>query len=117
MKDDIFHPEKVSYTVERKYEPDFQIDYNGGTYLIEYKGFFRDGPEASKYTWIRDVLPEDTELLFIFEKPTKPIHFRTKRSDGSKMTHGEWATKNNFRYFSVDSFVPFYKQIDKKVDS
>lgn len=80
-------------------------------YLIEFKGYFREGAEAAKYTWIRKALPEDHELLFVFDNPTKPMHFRAKRSDGSRMTHGEWATKNNFRFFDEESFTNFYKDL------
>ena len=109
----MYHPERISYTIDHKYEPDFLIPHSKGTYLLEFKGYFRDGPEASKYNWIAQALPEDHELLFVFDNPRKPIHFRAVRSDGSKQTHGEWATKNNFRFFDKESFTTFYNQIER----
>lgn len=113
LKDEVFHPELVSYTVSHKYEPDFLISHKTGEYLLEFKGYFRDSPEAAKYTWIREALNDDQELLFIFDKPSKPIHFRAKRKDGTKQTHGEWALKNNFRYFDESEFVEFYNNLEK----
>lgn len=113
LKDELHHPDKVSYVVERTYEPDFKIPHKDGVYLIEFKGYFRDGPEASKYVWINRALPEDHELLFVFDRPQKPIHFRAKRTDGTKQTHAEWATKNGFRYFDEGTFTTFYKTIER----
>lgn len=113
LSNEKYHPEKIEYTVSRKYEPDFEIEHKGGKYLIEFKGYFRDNQEASKYTWISKVLPNDTELLFVFDRPDKPIHFRARRSDGTKQTHGEWADKNGFRYFDENSFIEFYKKLEK----
>lgn len=114
LKDEMFHPPKVEYTVERKYEPDFLIDHKDGVYLLEFKGYFRDAPEASKYTWVRKALPEGHELLFIFDKIDKPIHFKPKRKGcGTKMTHGQWAEKNNFRFFDESTFEQFYREIKK----
>lgn len=111
LKDEQYHPEKVSYTIDHKYEPDFAIPHRDGLYLLEFKGYFRDSAEAAKYTWIREALPKDQELLFIFDNPYKPIHFRARRSDGSRMTHAEWATKNKFRFFNEESFTDFYRKI------
>lgn len=111
LKDEVFHPPKVAYTVDHKYEPDFLIEHEKGTYLLEFKGYFRDGPEAAKYTWINKALPDDHELLFIFDNPMKPIHFRAKRGDGTRQTHGEWATKNGFRFFNEAGFTEFYNEL------
>jgi hypothetical protein len=111
LKDEMYHPPRVPYVTEHKYEPDFLIKHKKKTYLLEFKGYFRDGPEASKYTWIRKALPKDHELIFVFDKPSKPIHFRAKRTDGTKQTHAEWATKNNFRYFDEESFTEYYKEL------
>ncbi len=113
LKDEIFHPDKIEYVTEHKYEPDFLIPHASGTYVLEFKGYFRESAEAAKYTWVRKALPEDHEILFIFDNPMKAIHFRTKRRDGTKQTHGEWATKNGFRFFDEESFTQFYNQIEK----
>lgn len=111
LKEEEFHPPRISYTVDHKYEPDFKIDCGDKVYLLEFKGYFRDSPEAAKYTWIRESLDTNYELLFIFDNPMKPIHFRTKRTDGTRQTHAEWAIKNNFRFFDEESFTEFYKEL------
>lgn len=111
LAEEIYHPDKIEYTVDHKYEPDFLIPHEHGVYVLEFKGYFREGPEAAKYNWIRKALPTDHELLFIFDNPNKPIHFRARRADGSRQTHGEWATKNQFRYFDEASFTEFYKEL------
>lgn len=59
-----------------------------------------DRNDCTKYIWVRKSLPENMELVFCFETPTKPIHFQPKRQDGSRMTHAEWCEKNGFRWFS-----------------
>ncbi len=103
----------MEYVVERKYEPDFLIPHSKGKYLLEFKGYFRDAPEAAKYTWVRKALPDDHEILFVFDKPDKPIHFKPKRKCGTKMTHGQWADKNGFRFFDEETFTEFYREIEK----
>lgn len=113
LKDEIYHPPKVDYVVSHKYEPDFMIPHRDGVYLLEFKGYFRDGPEAAKYTWIRKALPDNHELLFVFDRPQKPMHFRAKRTDGTRQTHGEWAGKQGFRFFDEQSFTEFYSTIIK----
>ena len=113
LKDEIFHPDRVSYTIDHKYEPDFLIPHKDGEYLLEFKGYFRDGKEAAKYTWIRKALNANQELLFVFDNPSKPIHFRNKRADGTRQTHGQWAAKNEFRFFDESGFEEFYKTLRK----
>lgn len=111
LKDELFHPPKVAYTIDHRYEPDFLIEHQEGIYLLEFKGYFRDSKEAAKYVWIRKALPDSTELLFVFDNPNKPIHFRSKRSDGTKQTHGEWAAKQGFRFFDESEFTEFYNEL------
>lgn len=55
------HPEKIAYTIDHTYTPDF----GKGNLIIEAKGRFMDSAEARKYVWIRDSLPNGKELLFI----------------------------------------------------
>ena len=98
-----FHPDKISYVVHHKYEPDFEYTDNDGlTWLIEAKAIFNDSSEAAKYNWIAKALPEDVMLVFLFEKPDAPIHWKAKRKDGTKMTYREWATKNGFLVFTAE---------------
>ena len=96
------HPEKLKYTVEHTYEPDFVHPDEPGI-VVEVKGRFRDNAEASKYKWIQKCNP-DVELVFIFEKPLTPMPFAKRRKDGTKLTHGEWATKNNFRHYTRETW-------------
>ncbi len=112
LKDLEYHPNKIKYTVSHTYEPDWEtyiefIDEDGFTrtklVLIEAKGMFRESSELQKYVAIKKSLETKvgySELVFLFQKPHAPIYFKPKRKDGSKMTHAEWATKHNFRYFT-----------------
>ena len=97
------HPDKVNYVVGHTYEPDFvHEDYKN--ILIEVKGRFRDPQEAAKYRHIRDCNP-DKEIIFIFQKPETPMPFaKIRKKCGTKNTHGEWATKNKFRWFTRETF-------------
>ena len=47
------HSDKVSYTVEHTYEPDFVKTIGNKEYLLEAKGRFWDYQEYNKYVWIR----------------------------------------------------------------
>ncbi|MCS5736590.1 hypothetical protein, partial [Herbiconiux daphne] len=49
------------------------------------------------YLFIREVLPPQAELVFIWEKQGTAFPFSKKRKDGSRATHKEWADKNGFR--------------------
>lgn len=100
----MFHTSKVPYVIQKTYNPDFTITYpDGKIVFVEAKGYFQDAQEIQKYDWIRDALPEDQELVFVFENPKKPIHFRSKRKDGTKMSHGEWADKLKFRHYTLET--------------
>lgn len=97
------HPPKLYYTVEHSYEPDF-IHSDEPNIVIEVKGRFRDSAEASKYKWIRDCNP-DIELVFIFERHQTPMPFaKVRKKCGTKMSHGEWATKNGFRHYTRENW-------------
>ena len=98
-----FHTDKVPYTVSHNYHPDFLRVIEGEKILLEAKGRFWDYAEFSKYIWISKTLPEDTELVFLFANPSAPMPQAKRRKDGTKRSHGEWASANNFRWFSEDS--------------
>ena len=100
------HPAKVSYVSAHTYEPDFCKIIEGKVIYIEAKGRFRSRPEAAKYCFIRDSLSENEELIFIFYDASKPLVGAQKRKDGTKMSHGEWAEKNNFRYYCRKKGLP-----------
>ena len=98
-----FHTDKVPYTVSHNYHPDFLRVIEGKKILLEAKGRFWDYAEFSKYIWISKTLPEDTELVFLFANPSAPMPQAKRRKDGTKRSHGEWASANDFRWFSEDS--------------
>jgi|TARA_B110000259_G_C13729020_1_gene287744 hypothetical protein len=98
-----FHTDKVPYTVSHNYHPDFIREVEGKKILLEAKGRFWDYAEFSKYIWISKTLPEDTELVFLFANPSAPMPQAKRRKDGTKRSHGEWASANDFRWFSEDS--------------
>ena len=109
-----FHTDKVPYTVEHNYHPDFIRELEGKNILLEAKGRFWDYAEFSKYIWISKTLPEDTELVFLFANPSAPMPQAKRRKDGTKRSHGEWASANNFRWFSEDSIPDGWININKR---
>ena len=103
LKDWEHHTDKVEYVIKHSYEPDFVRPLQGQTILLESKGRFWDYAEYSKYIWVREYLPKDTELVFLFAKADAPMPNAKKRKDGTKRSHGEWATANNFRWFTEET--------------
>jgi hypothetical protein len=78
------------------------------TVLVEVKGRFRTRQEATKYIYVRESLREATfetgkeqELVFLFQDASKTMPFAARRKDGTKQTHGEWATKNKFTHHCI----------------
>jgi len=108
------HPETEDYIIEHKYHPDFIKDINGITILLEAKGRFWDYPEFSKYIWIKKALPKTKELVFLFANPNAPMPQAKRRKDGTKRSHGEWATANGFRWFSRESIPDSWINPDKR---
>jgi hypothetical protein len=90
-----YEPMSLTYVQEKSYIPDFVYK----KYIFEAKGRFRTYAEASKYIAVKNFNP-DYELIFIFSDPKKAMPGAQPRKDGSKMSHGEWAAKNGFRYFT-----------------
>ena len=88
------HVDKVEYTIEHKYEPDFIRTINGTKILLEAKGRFWDYAEFNKYVWLKKALPADIELVFLFANPNAPMPAAKVRKDGTRRSHGEWATAN-----------------------
>ena len=99
------HPEKIPYFIEHNYTPDFIK----GNIIIEAKGRFMDAAEARKYIWIRKALKPGQELVFLFYRHSTPMPHAKARKDGTKFTHGAWATKNNFRWFTEDTITKIIK--------
>ena len=103
LKDWKHHYDKIDYIVRHKYEPDFVKTIDDTTILLEAKGRFWDYAEYSKYIHVRDALPNNMELVFLFQKPFAPMPQAKKRKDGTKRTHAEWAEKNNFKWYSENT--------------
>ncbi len=89
-----YEPFTIPYTISRSYRPDF-VDASG-LYLIECKGYFRDG-DTKKYTSIRDSLPEGQELIFVLMQPNKRIR------KGAKMTMAQWCDKEKILWYNIDT--------------
>lgn len=109
LKDVPFHASQIKYVTEHTYNPDFTLVTPEATFYIEVKGYFQDRAEASKYNWVKASLGEGEYLVFVFEKPDKPIHFQAKRRDGTKMTHKEWCDKNGFMCFDINTIENLLK--------
>ena len=100
LKDWSHHADKVSYVIPHTYEPDFTRTLQGKLILLESKGRFWDHAEYSKYVWVKKHLPKNMELVFLFANPSAPMPGAKVRKDGTKRTHGEWATANDFRWYT-----------------
>lgn len=105
LKDCKYHTGLVHYTQEKIYEPDFAI----GDFLIEAKGRFRDSAEARKYVDIRNSLIYE-ELVFVFYHPDTPMPRARRRNDGTRFTMAEWADKNGFRYYTVETIATLLEE-------
>lgn len=88
-----YEPFGFPYTIHKNYLPDFV--YND--YLIECKGFFREG-DTQKYKAIRDQCEtEGLELVFLLSDPNKKVR------KGAKLTMGQWCDKEGLRHFTLDT--------------
>jgi hypothetical protein len=72
--------------------------------FVECKGRFRTRDEVNKYLLVRECNP-DVVIIFIFYNPDKPMPGARARKDGTKLSHGEWATANNFPWVHKDDVV------------
>lgn len=104
-------PKPLPYHVQHLYNPDLALSHpsGSGTTFVEIKGYFQDAAEAAKYTWVKKCLKDGDELVFVFEKPDKAMHWLKVRKDGTKQTMAEWATKNGFKYYSEEEFVESFQ--------
>ena len=97
-----YHPNRIKYSKPETfhtYEPDWILQRGTKTIYIEAKGRFVDMPEANKYIHIRDSLASSEELVFLFMRGATPMPGASKRKDGTRRSHSEWATKNDFRWY------------------
>ena len=88
----------LDYISRHRYIPDF----TKGRTLIEVKGHFRTAGEAAKYIDIRRDNPKFI-LVFLFMNPNTPMPNTRKRKDGTRYTVSQWADKNDFKWYTVDT--------------
>ena len=99
-----YHPEeRIFYLVPKHYEPDFVYTHRGKTWYIEAKGRFRTSEEARKYVIIAETLSPKEELVFLFQRPNTPMPGSRRRKDGTRYTMEEWAEKQGFRWYTLDT--------------
>ena len=72
--------------------------------LVEAKGRFRDAMDAKRYINIRQALPVDVELVFLFQRPSEPMPRRSRRLDGTRFSVADWAEKHDFKWYSALTF-------------
>ncbi len=90
-----YEKDKLVYT--KTYLVDFVIETQSGKKIyIETKGHFRHG-DTTKYRAVRKANP-DIDLRFIFFVDKYKRSAVDKRIPHTKITHGEWCDKNNFKY-------------------
>lgn len=92
-----YESERLDYTIEAKYVPDFILTTRKGRRIyIETKGNGRsfDGPTRRKMLAVRSNHPDkDIRIVFYGDGKIGPT-----RKDGSRLTQSEWAKKNGFKY-------------------
>lgn len=105
-----YHPAKqIFYLVPKHYEPDFVYTTKTHTVWIEAKGRFRTSDEARKYVHIAETLGPKEELVFLFQKPNTPMPGSRRRKDGTRYTMEEWADKQGFRWYTLETIPTGWK--------
>ena len=104
------HKGIIEYSIPHKYHPDFIRVLDDKIIYLEAKGRFWDYAEYNKYKWIKKILPDDCELVFLFSNPSAPMPGAKRRRDGTKRSHAEWAEKNDFKWYSADSLPKEWKE-------
>jgi hypothetical protein len=82
-----YETRKVPYTLEGTYNPDWEIVDKG--FVVETKGLL-DRDSKRKMIAVKKQHP-DLDLRLCFMSANKKV-------PGSKQTHGEWASKNGFKW-------------------
>lgn len=98
----------LPYTTSHTYEPDYIFTHNDTLFICEAKGRYVDSQAASKLLSVREHMIDwkvfkesgctEIELILIFENAATPMPHARKRKNGTKLSHGEHATKNGFRW-------------------
>lgn len=82
-----FEEDKIPYTAEHTYTPDFKL--SNGIY-IETKGYFAPS-DRGKHLAVKKQRP-DLDIRFVFQNPN------TRLSSRSKTTYADWCEKHDFLY-------------------
>jgi hypothetical protein len=93
-----YEPDRIPFTQpakKRSYTPDFKL--REGVY-IECKGLL-SAEDRAKMVWVRDQHPELTFYLYFQAS-------KVKIRKGSKVTYGDWATKNGFDWGDHSEGIP-----------
>ena len=112
LRNFLYHPFKRSFTITYDYTPDFGIEVGKYTYFMETKGYLYSGHAARKYTEFKKSLKEHEELIFIFQKPSVQLKWKSRKVDGTKMTMYEWADVNCFRWYTEDTLCVLLNEIN-----
>jgi len=86
-----YESDKVPYTLECNYNPDFKLP--SGVFL-EVKGYL-DVDDRRKMIAVKKQNP-DLDIRFVFQYPHRKIPYL-------KSTHAEWADKNQFLWCSYET--------------
>lgn len=96
-----YETDKITYTVDRTYTPDFPIFKSDGTKMyIETKGRFTSS-DRGKHLTIQKQHP-DKDIRFVFQEPHRKI------SPKSKTTYASWCDRHGFKWFGVDKKNKIY---------
>ena len=104
----LYEVTKIPYKIpesDHNYTVDFTL---GNGLLIEGKGYLSDHRERYKYVLLKEQNP-DLDLRFVFDNPGKLC-------GGTKMTHGAWATKYNFKWCSIKDVDQIQAWVKEKDD-
>lgn len=104
-----YEPIVVQYGVViqdvRKYTPDFVFQKGFMTYMIEAKGRFRTPDEVQKYLFVRESLPENMKLVFLFMNPETKMPGAKVRKNGTFRTMAEWADTEGFTFYTKETIL------------
>lgn len=107
----------LKYSIPKTYQPDFVKVHHSGTMIyVESKGFFVDRSEMRKYIFIKEALdnmrsPEGgpCKLVILFWDSNYKVPGSKPRKDGTRLSYGEWATKQGIEWYDEDTFPEEYK--------
>jgi len=94
-----YEPDKISYTLQCTYTPDFKIADN---VYVETKGLF-DSDDRRKILAVISQHP-DIDIILVFQNPNMKIN------KGSKTTYAKWCEKHNIKWATPNNIL---SMIDK----